>query len=79
MLVMFDALQEVRPGDFPRLVRLRFGARYRRAAARADRIIVPSRVTARDLGRVYGVPTARMTVIPPAPDPSFVPMAPDDP
>ena len=37
VLVLFDAIQEVRPGDFPWHVRLRFGHRYRRAARRADR------------------------------------------
>jgi glycosyltransferase involved in cell wall biosynthesis len=79
VLVMFDALQEVRPGDFPRLVRLRFGSRYRRALRRADRVIVPSSATARDLQRIYEVAWDRMTVIPPAPDPGFRPLPADAP
>ena len=77
VLVMFDALQEVRPGDFSRGVRLRFGRRYRKAVSQADRVIVPSEATAADLIRVYGLPRERMTVIHPAPDPAFRPLGPD--
>ncbi len=56
VLVLFDTLQETRPGDFSRLVRWRFGARYRQAARKADRVIVPSRATGEDVKRIYGVP-----------------------
>ncbi|MDB5349820.1 MAG: glycosyltransferase [Planctomycetota bacterium] len=77
VLVMFDALQERRPDEFSRLVRLRFGRRYRNAVARADRVIVPSEATAADLSRVYGLSRDRMTVIHPAPEPAFRPLAAD--
>jgi len=73
VLVMFDALQEVRPGDFSTLVRLRFGGRYRRAIARADRVIVPSRATAIDLERVYGLSIERVAIVHPAADRAFRP------
>ena len=79
VLVMHDALQEVRPSDFSRWVRFRFGRRYRRAIARADRVVVPSRSTADDLKRVYGVSNDRVTVIPPACGPDFRPRNLDDP
>lgn len=79
VLVMFDALQEARPDDFSRLTRIRFAARYRKALARADRVIVPSRATARDLSRIYGVSETRLRVILPAADRSFRPLAPEHP
>ena len=79
VLVLHDALIEARPGDFSRSVRLRFGPRYRRAARRADRVIVPSEATARDVERFYGVPRDRLAVIHPAPDPRFRPARGDDP
>jgi glycosyltransferase involved in cell wall biosynthesis len=79
VLVLFDALQEARPVDFPWHVRWRFGARYRRAAARADRIIVPSRATARDVIHYYQVREERIQVIPPAIDPGFRPRSADAP
>ena len=60
VLVVFDTLQEARPADFGRLVRLRFGRRYRRAARRAGLILVPSEATARDLFRYYGVDGRRV-------------------
>lgn len=78
-LVLFDTLQENRPDDFPRLTRWRFGGRYRRSAARADRVLVPSEATARDVIRNYGVAAPRIRVIRPAPGPEFRPLPPDDP
>lgn len=71
VLVMHDALQAVRPNDFSRLIHMRFGRRYRRAIAVADRVIVPSEATARDVQHVYGVSRDRLAVIRPAPDPEF--------
>lgn len=72
-LVLFDLIPEVLPDGFPRHVRWRFNARYRRAARRADLVIVPSRATARDAGRLYGVADDRLRVIPPGLDPGFRP------
>jgi glycosyltransferase involved in cell wall biosynthesis len=79
VLVMFDALQELRPNDFSHLLRLRFGARYRKSLQSALRVIVPSLATARDLKRVYGISSDRLTVIHPAPDRSFRPLPSDHP
>jgi glycosyltransferase involved in cell wall biosynthesis len=76
VLVMFDTLQEVRPGDFPWHVRWRFGARYRRAARQADHVVVPSEATANDVRRHYDVSPTRIHRIPPAPGPEFAPHGP---
>jgi glycosyltransferase involved in cell wall biosynthesis len=79
VLVMHDAIQEVLPQSFPWHVRWRFARRYRRAAARATWIIVPSRSTARDVERIYDVGAERIGVIHPAADPAFRPRTADDP
>ena len=79
VLVMFDALQELRPNDFSYLLRLRFQARYRKSLQRAQRVIVPSSATARDLISVYGVPPGHIAVIYPAADRSFSPLPSDHP
>lgn len=76
VLVLHDAIQEVLPGGFPWHVRWRFGLRYRQAARRASRVIVPSEATARDVARIYGVAPDRLRVIHQAPDPGFRPMGP---
>jgi glycosyltransferase involved in cell wall biosynthesis len=77
VLVLFDAIQEVRPEGFSPIVRWRFGGRYRRAAGRADVVIVPSEATARDAERIYGVPRERLRVVYPGIDPGFRPLGPD--
>lgn len=74
-LVLFDLTQEVFPDSFPWHVRRRFGRRYQRAAARADRILVPSRSTADDLKKVYGIPPAHIRVVYPGIGPEFRPDA----
>ena len=76
VLVLHDAIQEILPDGFPRHVRWRFGRRYRSAALRADRVIVPSEATARDVSRIYGVPPDRVRVILQAPGPGFRPRGP---
>ena len=73
VLVLHDVIQEVLPEGFPWHVRWRFGLRYRQAAWRADRVIVPSEATAQDVARIYGVGLDRIRVIHQAPDPSFRP------
>lgn len=76
VLVMHDTLLEAMPGTFPWHVRWRFGRRYRRAAARAERILTPSESTRRDVARHYGVADARLRVVLPAADASFRPQGP---
>ncbi|MBX6316627.1 MAG: glycosyltransferase family 4 protein, partial [Isosphaeraceae bacterium] len=75
VLVLFDAIQEVLPEGFPWHVRWRFGPRYRQAARRADRVLVPSWATARDAERIYRVPADRLRVVAPGLDPAFRPSA----
>ncbi|MEO6810704.1 MAG: glycosyltransferase family 1 protein [Isosphaeraceae bacterium] len=78
-LVLFDLIPEILPDGFPLHVRWQFNARYRRAARRADLVIVPSRATARDAHRLYGVADDRLRVIPPGLDPGFRPQPLDAP
>jgi glycosyltransferase involved in cell wall biosynthesis len=79
LLVLLDALQEVMPDSFPWHTRWRFAMRYRQAARRATRVIVPSHATATDVRRIYGVSEARLRVVPPGPAPGFRPRPPDGP
>ncbi|AGA30678.1 glycosyltransferase family 4 protein [Singulisphaera acidiphila] len=79
VLVIYDTLPWVVPESFPRLVRWRFGWRYRLAAHQADRILVPSQATAHDVARVHGVPSERIRVTYPGPEPEFRPLARDSP
>lgn len=74
VLVLHDAIQEVLPDGFRSSVRRWYGRRYRKAARRASRILVPSHSTARDVARVYGLEAGRLGVIPPGPDPRFRPL-----
>jgi glycosyltransferase involved in cell wall biosynthesis len=74
VLVVYDTLPWVVPKSFPRTSLWRFGWRYRLAARRAGRVLVPSRATARDVTRVHGVPAGRLRVVYPGPEPSFRPL-----
>jgi glycosyltransferase involved in cell wall biosynthesis len=77
VLVVYDTLPWAVPRSFPRHVRWRFGWRYRLAARRADRVLVPSRATARDVARIHRVPDDRLRVIYPGPEPAFRPLPSD--
>ena len=74
VVVIHDVIQEILPDSFPWHVRWRFARRYRRAAERADRVLVPSEATARDVARVYAIAPERIRVIHPGPDPMFSPL-----
>lgn len=74
VLVLYDTLPWVVPQSFPRLVRWRFGWRYRLAAHRADRILVPSQATADDVIRIHRIPPERIRVTYPGPEPEFRPL-----
>lgn len=77
--ILYDTLPWSAPQGFPWHVRARFGWRYRLAARRATRVVVPSRATARDVARVHGIPDDRIAVVYPGPEPGFRPLPPDDP
>jgi glycosyltransferase involved in cell wall biosynthesis len=79
VLIIYDTLPWVVPESFTTLVRWRFGWRYRLAARRADRILVPSQATAEDVARVHGIPSERIRVTYPGPEPEFRPLPHDSP
>lgn len=79
VVTILDTIQEALPRTFPWHVRWRFGWRYQQAARRADRILVPSRATAADVQRFYGISPERIRVIPLGIGPEFEPMARNDP
>jgi glycosyltransferase involved in cell wall biosynthesis len=79
VLLMYDTLPWAVPESFPWHVRWRFGWRYRLAASRATRILVPSCATARDVARVHGVAEGRLRVVFPGPEPAFRPLPRDAP
>jgi glycosyltransferase involved in cell wall biosynthesis len=75
VLLLYDTLPWSLPSSVTLPQRVRFGWRYRLAARRASRIIVPSESTARDVVRVHGVSPARIQVAYPGPEPFFRPLA----
>jgi glycosyltransferase involved in cell wall biosynthesis len=77
VLIIYDTLPWSLPGSFPRHVRWRFGWRYRLAARRASRVIVPSHATARDVAQVHGLSLDRLRVAYPGPEPWFRPLPTD--
>lgn len=79
VLVVYDTLPWTVPDSFPRLVQWRFRWRYRLAAQRAERVLVPSRATAVDVARVHGIPAEKIRVVYPGPEPAFGPLEPGSP
>ena len=79
VLILYDTLPWSVPDGFPWHVQLRFGLRYRLAARRANRVIVPSEATARDVAAIHKVPSERISVVYPGVEPSFRPLSPESP
>jgi glycosyltransferase involved in cell wall biosynthesis len=79
VLILYDTLPWSARASFPWHVRWRFGWRYRLAARRATRVVVPSEASARDVARLFGVPPDRLRVVYPGPEPSFRPLPADSP
>lgn len=77
VLIVYDTLPWSAPEGFPWHVRWRFQTRYRLAARRATRVIVPSEATARDVQTVHGLRRENLSVVYPGPEPSFRPLLPD--
>ncbi len=75
VLVVFDTLLENCPQGFSWLVRLRFRQRYRAAARRATRIVVPSIATREDVANFYKIDPSRIEVIYPSIDSHFAPVS----
>jgi glycosyltransferase involved in cell wall biosynthesis len=66
VVTIHDLAFEEWPGDFPRTTAAKFRMITRLAARSAERIICPSRFTADDVCRRYGVDVAKVRVIPEA-------------
>ncbi|GAC1449565.1 MAG: glycosyltransferase family 1 protein [Isosphaeraceae bacterium] len=79
VVILYDTLLWAVPESFPWHVRYRFGWRYRLAARRATRLIVPSRSTALEVERIHGVRADRIEVVYPGPEPRFAPLEPGSP
>ena len=79
VLVAFDTLLESVPQGFSLATRLRFARRYRDAARRATRVIVPSEATAQDVVERYGVEPHQLRMIYPSIGEGFRPREADDP
>ncbi|MFO0953639.1 MAG: glycosyltransferase family 1 protein [Isosphaeraceae bacterium] len=77
VLILYDTLPWTVRSSFPWHVRWRLGWRYRLAARRATRIVVPSEATARDVARVHGVSESCLRVAHPGPEPWFRPLEAD--
>ena len=74
MVVATHSVNEARADSHPWTYRLRYTPWYRRSARRADRVIVPSESTRRDLHELYGVPVDRIDIAPQGVDDSFEPI-----
>ncbi len=79
LLFLFDMVGDVLPRSQPWRVRKWYGWRYRMAAARADRILAPSKTTADDISNHCAVEQSRIQVVPLASALGFQPRTPDDP
>lgn len=73
-VVATHSVNEVDPGAHSWRYRQTYGRLYGHSARRADKVIVPSETTKRDVVRVLGVAPGRIVVIPQGTDDCFVPM-----
>lgn len=71
VVTFHDLIYEKFPGYFPRFDRWSYRWRYRWSAVHANAIVAVSAQTRDDLVERYGVDIARITVVPPARDPTF--------
>ncbi len=74
-VVAVHSVNEVERGAHDLGYRLTHARIIRAGARAADRVIVPSRSTALDVERAYGVPAAKLVVIPQGADQAFAPHA----
>lgn len=72
-LVVHDTFCEHSDSGISTLNRLRFRARYRRAAQRADLVLTPSSATAHDVEHYFALSPDRIQIIPPGLPPQFQP------
>jgi glycosyltransferase involved in cell wall biosynthesis len=75
LVVAIHSVNEIQAGAHPWWYPYTYGGLYRRSAAMADRVIVPTETTKRDLERYYGLPAERMDVVEQGADDTFRPIA----
>jgi len=73
-VVAIHSVNEVEDGTHPWWYNLTYSQVYRLSARRADRVIVPSESTSRDLQALYGVPAEKIDVVPQGADEVFQPI-----
>ena len=73
VVTLYDVIPLIHPEDYSPLARLAFAVGGRLAARAARRVITISQASARDLRQRLGLPAARLSAIPLAADPVFVP------
>jgi len=73
-VVATHSLNEAQPDAHPWWYRVTYTPWYRWSAQRANRVIVPSESTRRDVHRYYGVPLERIDIAPEGVDDSFQPV-----
>jgi glycosyltransferase involved in cell wall biosynthesis len=76
VMTVHDAIMLAMPSQYGAVERVYFRLFSVVAARRADAVIVPSHAARADVARVYGIPPARLSVIPEAASPRFRPIAP---
>lgn len=73
-VVAIHSVNEVQPGAHPWRYRLTYTPWYRASALKADRVIVPSQSTSRDIQQHYGISPEKIDVVAEGVDDSFVPL-----
>lgn len=77
VLIVYDAVPELYPRTAPfRLRVVRLSGLVRRNVRRARRVVCPSQNTARDIGRIFGVPARKVQVAPLGVDPAIRALSP---
>ena len=77
-VVATHSLNEAQPDAHPWWYRVTYTPWYRWSARKADRVVVPSESTRRDVHRFYGVPLERIDIAPEGVDDSFQPVEDQD-
>jgi|SRR5579884_70738 len=77
-VVAIHSMNEVERGTHPWWYGVTYSPIYRLSALRSERVIVPSESTKADIVRHYGLPEAKVVVVPQGADESFRPLGDDE-